>query len=495
MRPIFILCALLIAASTSAQTYTLKKFDYTYNASDFCTLKNTLYFTATELRNSGTALWKLNSQGAIELAHQFHPHKYKNGVFEKITVNDKMYLSANDSIHGRELWEYNGQNPPVLIADILAGINSSNPRDFVALNNKLYFIATSNPTTPTLYEYDPSKQKLTPLLTDAILSTARNFIAFNGRLVFTAMKSATGNEPFVFDPWLKAFWMLADIYPGKQSSDPYNYLVVDNKLFFTASAGFVYTEIFMYDGVSSPKMISDFAAKDYKFTKSSGISNLAYYNGNIYIGYKTGYQVFPGWYLVETSLSNSNSIRVDSTDYMHDGGTLINFNKQLIIIRSIYNVSQTPFYYDGQNPVDTLALNVGPLDSRGFLSIKSIYTTNNKLYFNGNEQRDSFRLYEISLDTATSILASSISNVPVVLYPNPVTTTAHLQFELQERKSLTVRLADINGREVYSSGKILYSASAHTIHIPMSDLPPGNYIYTLQDNNGIRLNTGKIAKQ
>ncbi len=61
-------------------------------------------------------------------------------------LNSVMYFSANDGVHGNELWRSDGTaGGTYLVKDIQPGINSSAPSEIIVANNKLYFT-----TLPTL---------------------------------------------------------------------------------------------------------------------------------------------------------------------------------------------------------------------------------------------------------------------------------------------------------------------------------------------------------
>ena len=62
-----------------------------------------------------------------------------------ISLGDKLYFSADDGVHGRELWVYDEQlKEPLLVADIWPGERGSNPSSFVRLGAKLLFAAETH---------------------------------------------------------------------------------------------------------------------------------------------------------------------------------------------------------------------------------------------------------------------------------------------------------------------------------------------------------------
>ena len=63
-----------------------------------------------------------------------------------IEYRDKLYFSAYDDVHGRELWEWDGVNPPKMSLDLFTGsmaITNANPENLHVLGDALYFRATS----------------------------------------------------------------------------------------------------------------------------------------------------------------------------------------------------------------------------------------------------------------------------------------------------------------------------------------------------------------
>ena len=54
---------------------------------------------------------------------------------------DVLYITADDGIHGDELWVYDGTNDPSLVYDILSGPGSSFIKNTIVFNGKLCFTA------------------------------------------------------------------------------------------------------------------------------------------------------------------------------------------------------------------------------------------------------------------------------------------------------------------------------------------------------------------
>lgn len=134
-------------------------------------------------------------------------------------VNKKVYFSADDDIHGRELWVYDPLTDAVeMVADVYPGDDGSTPY-------------SSNPV---------------------------NLTAFQGKLCFTAYNGTAGNELFVYNPEddsLQTF----DLYPGinvisgfPNASIPANLTVIGEKLYFSAYPDPEGPEPFVYNGVDEP---------------------------------------------------------------------------------------------------------------------------------------------------------------------------------------------------------------------------------------------------
>src|SRR5687768_4596982 len=59
-------------------------------------------------------------------------------------AGDTLYFSANDGVHGHELWTSDGTAAgTVMVKDLLPGTASSHPQSFALMDGTIYFIAES----------------------------------------------------------------------------------------------------------------------------------------------------------------------------------------------------------------------------------------------------------------------------------------------------------------------------------------------------------------
>ena len=115
----------------------------------------------------GSYKGRIYFQGPNNDLYEYHPVLKKTKIIATSTLSgpykpagfieyrDKLYFSAYDSLHGRELWEWDGTNPPQMTIDLLTGVTPTSPiangcpENFHVIGDGLYFIATSF-ETPTV---------------------------------------------------------------------------------------------------------------------------------------------------------------------------------------------------------------------------------------------------------------------------------------------------------------------------------------------------------
>lgn len=126
-----------------------------------------------------------------------------------VEYNGNIYFTADDGVHGAELWKYNPvSNTTALVEDLRVGAGASNPNFKTVFNGKLYFTAdkldggpyqgVTNPKE--LYVYDDATQQITELTLPCSIgcTTEMNpkyLTVANGALYFDAIYGISGILP------------------------------------------------------------------------------------------------------------------------------------------------------------------------------------------------------------------------------------------------------------------------------------------------------------
>jgi ELWxxDGT repeat protein len=173
---------------------------------------------------------------------------------ELLEHNDKVYLRANDGVHGAELWVYDlltGQAS--LLADIFPFESSSGPNWLTELDGKIYFAADDGTHGDELWVHDPAQDTTYLVLDIHPGSEGSNIIyptAYQGQLYFGAEADANlGVELYRYNPGSGQLDLIADIDPNG-SSFPSFMTVFDGRLFLEADDGATGTELWVYDGIA-----------------------------------------------------------------------------------------------------------------------------------------------------------------------------------------------------------------------------------------------------
>lgn len=165
----------------------------------------------------------LINAGEITLAADLNT-KSKGSEPSKFTeYNGKIYFSANDGIHGRELHIYDIEtNSTSMIKDINPNGDSS-PSHLTVYKNKLYFQAYTNQYGNELYAYDDNTKEVNlveDLNTGDKSSYPSNLSVYGERLLFSATNQDNGTELFSYDG--NSISIIEDLVSGTNSSSPNN---------------------------------------------------------------------------------------------------------------------------------------------------------------------------------------------------------------------------------------------------------------------------------
>jgi ELWxxDGT repeat protein len=199
--------------------------------------------------------------------------------------NTNIYFSAEDGIHGRELWVYNSiTNSSSMVKDIFAdsqsGLEYSN---FVTINDQLYFNANDGINGNELWTSDGTEAGT--FLIKNINNTGDSNIgklkAFNNNIYFSANDNVSGQELWISDGTTNGTTLLKDINIGNNSSYPTDFFVFNNNIFFICNNGINGVELWESDGTNSGTTL----LKDINLSSYSSINpgnNFIIFDNNFY---------------------------------------------------------------------------------------------------------------------------------------------------------------------------------------------------------------------
>jgi ELWxxDGT repeat protein len=125
------------------------------------------------------------------LVKDINPHVLPAVTGGALVIGNTAYLSADDGVHGAELWKSDGTAAgTVLVKDINPGGEGSSPRDLFAFNGRLFFTAftaSDGPSGPKLWRSDGTAAGTVRV---ADLQGPANFTVVNGQFFFTAYDRA-----------------------------------------------------------------------------------------------------------------------------------------------------------------------------------------------------------------------------------------------------------------------------------------------------------------
>lgn len=128
---------------------------------------------------------------------------FDNGYSKFTEYNDYMYFTADDTIHGMELWRTDGTTEGTILAeDIYPGESSGYPGSFVVSGGKLYFFARTpehGGELRVIENPNSASQLIKDIVEGPESSYSSQLVAHNGYLYFRSNDGTNGFELWTSD--------------------------------------------------------------------------------------------------------------------------------------------------------------------------------------------------------------------------------------------------------------------------------------------------------
>ncbi|HEX5086971.1 MAG TPA: ELWxxDGT repeat protein [Nocardioides sp.] len=182
------------------------------------------------------------SSAASSLARCPHPRTRSSKPSDLAALRATLFFTADDGIHGRELWKSDGtKRGTVLLKDISSGPSGSGPTYLTTVGRTLFFTASDTIHGRELWKSDGTRHG-TVLVKD-IKPGPRGqhdgptyLTAVDGKLLFTADDRAHGTELWKSDGTKRGTVLVKDVGRGRSSSYPSSLTAVGETLFLLAGS-------------------------------------------------------------------------------------------------------------------------------------------------------------------------------------------------------------------------------------------------------------------
>ena len=210
-----------------------------------------VYFSASS-NEGGNELWKTEAGGIVQVADICSAICSSNPS-DFTAYNDGIVFTADDGVHGRELWFSDGTSSgTVLFADVLVGTDSSSPSNLYTMGSDLFFVANDSTHGSELWvAHDLSDFEMILDINPGVDgSNVDNLLSHDGILYFTAYDGWNGNEMWYYDNAKSEAHLLVDISPTGSSS-PHEIIATNEMLYFLADDGIHGVQFWSYNLTSN----------------------------------------------------------------------------------------------------------------------------------------------------------------------------------------------------------------------------------------------------
>ena len=248
----------------------------------------TLFFSAND-RIHGRELWKSNTSGDAVLVKDINTENGTDQSADSLpnyltNVGGILFFTADDGVNGTELWKSDGtETGTVLVKDIFEGASASSPRELTNVNGTLFFVADDGINGAELWKSNGTTSG-TVLVKEyrgeGLSSYLSELTAVGDTLFFSVNDSIAGYELWKSDGTESGTVLVKDINTGSyDGSYPSHLTTVGGTLFFVANDGINGAELWQSNGTAEgTTLVKNIRAGD----NPSSISYLTNVGGTLF---------------------------------------------------------------------------------------------------------------------------------------------------------------------------------------------------------------------
>jgi ELWxxDGT repeat protein len=206
--------------------------------------KGALYLGGEGNSKSGFELWRVDDNGVRQFRDIYSGQL--DGSPTNFTIfDDELFFTANDGVHGSELWRTDGTTAGTTrVKDLAPGDDSGAPFVMKLATGRMYLLVNdSSGDTRSLYQLTGGTDQPQILRSglkidlgnEDIFVETTGLTTIGSKLYFSADDNTGSNELWSSDGTSKGTSMISDYVGGPGNSSPTNLTVSGGKLFFLAS--------------------------------------------------------------------------------------------------------------------------------------------------------------------------------------------------------------------------------------------------------------------
>ncbi len=483
---------LFTSDSTQAGTSLVKDINTTsYGSSNpgkFTKLNSsTILFVATD-NVVGRELWKTDGTlTGTTLVKDIYTGS-GSGPFEHfIKMGSNVFFMADDGINGRELWKSdgtasgtqlvkninpsgNGMQPPVLMYSPYTAVVGGN----------LFFVASNGTTGFELYKTDGTTAG-TSIVKDIEVgsssSNPSNFVVLNDTLYFTCTTSGDGNELWKSDGTAAGTVLVKDFNPSLGSSSNPNYIInLNNTLYFSATVANK-TTLCKSNGYAV-NTVTVFASPNF----NSEFCRLTKVDSSIYF-FDRSASASPDYSLYKFNLPTNNTALIKSALYEGTSGPVYQPTKEKAVALN----GMFYFTFDNFTNGDELWQSDGTSGGTKLITDIAVGSTtswidnlipiknglNSRLYFTSTQKVG--LLYILADLVATDVVSLKEEQLDFLLFPNPTNGILNIAFKTKNETPTTIEITNALGQVV-----LLKTLTDKNTQLNVNDFIKGIYFVSVK---------------